>query len=374
MPISRIGTDGIDQTSSQQIGGISVGRGGGAVSTNTAVGASALTTNSTGPDATVVGYQAGYSSTGGYLTAVGYKAGYAVSSGTDNVFMGWNTGLSTTTGSSNVAMGDNAFRTNTTGGSNLALGHAALYSNTTASNNTAVGYQALYPSTGINNTALGSQAGYSNSTGTKNTFLGVYAGYGNTTGFSNTYVGAQGAITNSGCAELMTTGSKNTIIGAYNGNQNSLDIRTANNYMVMSDGDGSIGQYWRNVGPGNAIDSRIGNSNHAISVVGESGTINSGSSATVNVNGYGGDGCGGFILITTAASDGTNGYDTTTIFAHTHGSAYNTYSSSFAYTSVNSITITNPPSGAMVITNNSGKTIKYQSRFLNLGSKAITLA
>jgi hypothetical protein len=37
----------------------------------------------------------------------------------------------------------------------------------------------------------------------------------------------------------MTTGSKNTILGAYSGNQGGLDIRTASNYIVLSDGDGN---------------------------------------------------------------------------------------------------------------------------------------
>ena len=37
----------------------------------------------------------------------------------------------------------------------------------------------------------------------------------------------------------MTTGSKNTILGAYNGNAGGLDIRTASNNIVLSDGDGN---------------------------------------------------------------------------------------------------------------------------------------
>jgi hypothetical protein len=36
----------------------------------------------------------------------------------------------------------------------------------------------------------------------------------------------------------MTTGSKNTIVGGFSGNQNSVDIRTLSNYIVLSDGDG----------------------------------------------------------------------------------------------------------------------------------------
>jgi hypothetical protein len=37
----------------------------------------------------------------------------------------------------------------------------------------------------------------------------------------------------------MTTGSKNTILGTFSGNQGSLDIRTSDNYIVLSDGDGN---------------------------------------------------------------------------------------------------------------------------------------
>jgi hypothetical protein len=84
--------------------------------------------------------------------------------------------------STNTAVGASALAGNTTGASNVAIGQSALTSNTTATNNTAVGYQA---------------------------------------------------------GNLITTGSKNTIIGGYNGNQGGLDIRTANNYIVLSDGDGN---------------------------------------------------------------------------------------------------------------------------------------
>jgi hypothetical protein len=43
-----------------------------------------------------------------------------------------------------------------------------------------------------------------------------------------------------GCGSAMTTGSKNTIIGGYSGNQGGVDIRTASNYVILSDGDGNI--------------------------------------------------------------------------------------------------------------------------------------
>jgi hypothetical protein len=46
----------------------------------------------------------------------------------------------------------------------------------------------------------------------------------------------------------VTTGSKNTIVGVYNGNQGGLDIRTSNNHIVLSDGDGNPRVYINNEG------------------------------------------------------------------------------------------------------------------------------
>jgi len=330
--------------------GLTVGRGAGAVSTNTAVGANALAANTSGAN----------------NTAVGQVALDANTTGSLNVAFGVNTLGINTTGSENSAIGVSALSGNTTGSYNTALGRSALDSNTTASNNTAVGYQAAYSQqTGIDTTAVGYRALYT-ATGLRNTAIGKEALYSLTTGTNNTAIGESAGYS-------MTTGSKNTILGSYSGNQGGLDIRTASNYIVLSDGDGNIGMSLRYISTSTA-DIRPGQSNHAISFLGASGSINSGSSASININGYGGDGSGGFILATTAASDGSLGYDSTNMTTHTHGNGYNTYGTLSVYSSVNSITITNPMAGVTVITNNSGKTIKYQTRYLNLGSKAITLA
>jgi len=105
--------------------------------------------------------------------------------------------------SGNTAVGASALQANTTGSANTAVGASALSANTTASNNTAVGYFALYNSN-------------------RTTDIDAY----------NTAIGYS-----SGSA--ITTGAKNTILGAYNGNQGGLDIRTASNYIVLSDGDGN---------------------------------------------------------------------------------------------------------------------------------------
>ncbi|NBW23115.1 MAG: tail fiber domain-containing protein, partial [Caulobacteraceae bacterium] len=47
---------------------------------------------------------------------------------------------------------------------------------------------------------------------------------------------------------FITTGSKNTILGNYTGNNGGLDIRTASNYVVLSDGDGNPRGYFDNGG------------------------------------------------------------------------------------------------------------------------------
>jgi hypothetical protein len=137
------------------------------------------------------------------------------------------------------------------------MGISALANNTTASNNTAVGYQAGYNNTAVGNTFIGYQAGItvtsgtynvalgaaagpqlSTATGTGNIYLGSGAGASLTTGTYNTFVGPAGQV-NQGPGGLITTGSKNTLLGGYNGNQGGLDIRTASNYIVLSDGDGN---------------------------------------------------------------------------------------------------------------------------------------
>jgi hypothetical protein len=221
------------------IQGLTVGRGAGAVSTNAAIGSGALAANTTGSYNTAVGTSAGAANTTGIqstfvgglagaqnttgsITAVGYAALYGNTTGTNNVAVGNNNGTGTPA----------PLQTNTTGSQNTAVGHGALGLNTTASYNTAIGYTALYNNTtGTENTAIGRVAGYTNSTGSYNAFLGHDSGY-SATGSYNTFVGHLAGYS-------MTTGAKNTILGRYNGNQGGLDIRTASNYIVLSDGDGN---------------------------------------------------------------------------------------------------------------------------------------
>jgi hypothetical protein len=100
------------------------------------------------------------------------------------------------------------------------------------STNTAVGADALAQnSTGAYSTVVGREAGFSTLTSSYNTFIGYRAGF-NTTGDQNTFLGKF-------AGNSVTSGSTNTIVGAFNGNQSSLDIRTASNYTVISDGGGT---------------------------------------------------------------------------------------------------------------------------------------
>ena len=177
-------------------------------------------------------------------------------SGDYNTALGSSALTSNTSGGLNVAIGTSACFANTTGSSNTSVGFQSLVSNTTANYNTAVGYQAGYSTTtgGYNtllgyraghlgvtspaNTIIGFRAGENNTSSTGyNVFVGNYTGYSNTSGHSNCFIGARSGGLAAGY--YVTTGSKNTIIGGYSGNQGGLDIRTSSNYIVLSDGSGN---------------------------------------------------------------------------------------------------------------------------------------
>ena len=122
-------TVALDTGTQLTIDGLTVGRGGGDIASNTAVGVNALNANTTG----------------NYNTASGYAA----------------------------------LNSNTTGGNNTASGHAALYANTTGVGNTASGVNALnYNTTGNYNTACGDGAAKNNTTGNGNVTVGAYSAAG----------------------------------------------------------------------------------------------------------------------------------------------------------------------------------------------------
>ena len=110
---------------------LTVGRGGGGIDSNTAVGINSLEENTTGEQNTAVG----------------------------DVSLRNND-----TGTRNTAVGRESLRDNTTGDRNTAVGRASFFNNTTGDRNTAVGDVSLRDiTTGTNNMGIGNDAGRSGS-------------------------------------------------------------------------------------------------------------------------------------------------------------------------------------------------------------------
>jgi hypothetical protein len=121
------------------INGVTIGRGGGSIATNTAIGSQSLASNTTG---------------------------------TDNTAVGIYTLKSNTSGGTNTAVGISALYTNSTGGNNTALGYGSLNSTTTANSNTAIGSGAGLLLTGEYNLLLGTNAGQNIEGGNYNNIIG----------------------------------------------------------------------------------------------------------------------------------------------------------------------------------------------------------
>ena len=223
-------------------------------SDNTAVGTEAFSNNTTGAQNTGFGKQAGYSTTtGSNNTAVGFKALRDNQTGSNNTAVGASA-LDDNTGGSNTAVGYETLRLNIGGNYNTAMGVQALYNNDSASGNTAIGYYALNKqdftsATDSYNTAVGFFAGKLSTTGTKNTFVGALTGDAITTAGENTAAGysalseSTSGSKNTCIGQLsgsaLTSGGGNTFLGGYTGNQSNLDLRTVNNNIVLSRGDGT---------------------------------------------------------------------------------------------------------------------------------------
>lgn len=315
----------LDVNGDALINGLTVGKGAGAVSSNTAVGASALAANTTGYWNTGIGYTAlaanttgasntsiglnalsqnttgvnntsvgrsslGLNTTGESNSAFGVEALLSNTAATQNTAMGMNALRATTTGSGNTAIGMHSMLSNTTGYLNTAVGTQALYYNTTGFQNTAVGVNALLNNTASNNTGVGFEALFTNTSGVQNTSVGFRALRANTTGFQNTAVGeealksnttayectavGQGALTNN------TTGNQNTGLGQASLATNTTgtnNVAVGQAAMLLNTTGGS------NVAVGlNAMYSNTtGGSNTAVGV----GSLNS--NTTSNNNGFG---------------------------------------------------------------------------------------
>jgi len=195
------------------INGVTVGRGNGNISSNTAIGNSALFSNTTGFDNTANGDSALFSNTTGYAnTAYGYKSLYSNISAASNTAYGNFSLYSLTSGGGNVANGSRTLRDNTTGYYNTANGFGALQRNTTGYSNTANGDAALtFNTTGYQNTADGDASLLTNTTGINNTALGYLADVSAGDLTNATAIGANATV---GESNSLVLGSINGVNGA----------------------------------------------------------------------------------------------------------------------------------------------------------------
>jgi hypothetical protein len=204
------------------INGLTVGRGAGNIASNTASGAGALSSNTTGSDSVAIGsFALSLNTTGQNNTAIGQSA------------------LTNNNGNNNTACGNDALRANTTGINNTAVGQGALYANTTGGSNVAVGLCLLANTTGGTNVALGFSTMSANTTGGSNIAIGSNALDSNVAGNFNTALGREALLSNAGSSNTSAlgyladvTGSNQVQLGngstttyAYGAVQNRSDIR-----------------------------------------------------------------------------------------------------------------------------------------------------
>ena len=201
------------------ISSMRVGLGGGAVSSNIALGVAAIASVATGGNNIGIGSSALTSlSSGQYNIGIGLQALQNAGATTNNVAVGAQA-MNGTPGSNNVALGFQAGQ-GAQGSFQVAIGSGALAAGA-GSNNIAIGYQAAPAlSTGARNTVLGYQAGTVLGGGSQNVLLGYQAG------------------------QSITSGGNNVILGGNNGST----IATSNNNVIISDGAGNIVTSWNSSG------------------------------------------------------------------------------------------------------------------------------
>ncbi len=294
------------------VNGITVGKGRGNESTNTAIGFNALSANT--PGELLIGSSLAFR--GVNNTASGYGALSANTTGFYNTATGSNALKSNIAGFNNTAIGYNALEKNTNS-SNTAIGSGALQNNTSGNYNTATGVDALKSNTeGVNNTAYGSSTLLSNTTGTGNTAIGFTALFsnltdGNSKGDNNTAIGI-------GALKWNTTGSNNTASGKSalientTGSYNAAIGHDAGRYLANGSTDNTTSDY--SVYLGSNTKASADNAQNEIVIgynaIGSgSNTIQLGNTAVTNVNTSGTLTAG---TVTYPRTHGTNGQVLTT--------------------------------------------------------------
>jgi hypothetical protein len=225
---------------------------------NTALGANALATNTTGVSNTALGEGALFSNTtGSFNTSTGVAPSRNTRApptphgawrprqqhlGSTNTALGEGALFSNTTGSFNTSTGSRALESNTTGITNTALGFGALRNNTTGGDNTATGSGALASNTtGQDNTALGEGALEGNTTGNNNIAVGIGAGVNVTIGSNNIYIGNFGVSTDNRRIRIGSQGNQQEQTATFIAGIRGRTTSEADALPVLIDSDGQLG-------------------------------------------------------------------------------------------------------------------------------------
>jgi len=263
-PLSNTGV-GISALSANTTGSFNTATGGPALdanttgSYNTANGANALTLNTTGSQNTGIGALALYANTSGsYNTSTGAYSLYTNTTGFNNTATGASALYYNTSGYGNTATGEAALSYNSNCIYNNATGYSALGLNTTGSANIADGASALeYNSIGNFNAAFGYAALSGNTTGNNNTAVGYASLDGNQIGSYNTAVGAEANVqSNANANEVTLLGANTNALGSisYATAIGAGAVVSESNAVVLG---GTVGSpYAVNVGIGTAAPTR----------------------------------------------------------------------------------------------------------------------
>ncbi len=148
--------------SDAQINGVRVGLGGGSVSTNTIVGSNSGGAITTGSNNTFVGVNSGQNNTASNNTFFGSNAGRDTTTSGGNAFFGYLSGINNTTGSNTCFFGSNSGRFTSSGGNLNILNQSVLIGAETRANASletnqiAIGYAAV--GLGSNTTVIGNSS------------------------------------------------------------------------------------------------------------------------------------------------------------------------------------------------------------------------
>ena len=165
-------------------GSITVGKGGGSITTNTVLGQNTINNSN--------------------------------SSGVGNVALGYHAMFANTSGSSNVAIGLTALDSNTSGGDNVVIGADAMETSTTSSFNVAIGHEALKDlNSGGHNIAIGNDAGNGITTGSQSIIIGSQADASDVTSQNEIVIGYN--LSGNG-SNTVTIGNSSITTNYFNGN------------------------------------------------------------------------------------------------------------------------------------------------------------